>query len=209
MSISEVVNVHIRESFGTREARRLRTAGETPAVLYGHGEETISLSIPNDEVASLVRHGSRVVQLQGAASGNALVVDVQWDAFGNQVLHMDLTRVSAGESIETMVSVELRGDAPGTHEGGVVEHLLHEVEIRCPAISLPEKLRVNVNHLELDQHILVSDLELPEGVTVLTDAEAIVVQCVEAVEEVESEATGEGAEPEVIGRKEAEEGEGE
>jgi large subunit ribosomal protein L25 len=202
MSISEVVHVEVRSSRGTSQARRLRAHGKTPAVLYGHGEETVSLSIPSDEVSALLRHGGRVVELTGAVSGNALVREVQWDAFGAQVLHLDLTRVSRGETIETTILVELRGDAPGTHEGGVVQHFVHEVEIQCPVLSLPERLRVNINHLQLGQQITIADLEVPQGVTVLADPTTVVVQCTEAAEEVEVEAMAESAEPEVIGRKE-------
>ena len=67
MSITEVVHVQVREARGTRQARRLRAHGQIPAVLYGHGEKTVNLSIPTDEVAALLRHGGRVVELTGAA----------------------------------------------------------------------------------------------------------------------------------------------
>jgi large subunit ribosomal protein L25 len=190
-------------------ARRLRANGQIPAVLCGHGEETVSLSVRKDEIEALLRHGGRVVELQGAISGSALVREVQWDPFGAEVLHLDLTRVARGEMVEMMIPVELRGDAPGTHEGGVVEHLLHEVEIRCPVTELPERVRVNINHLELSQHITVADLELPPNVEVLNEPSAIVVQCVEPKELEEVEAMAETAEPEVIGRKETEEEENE
>ena len=79
----------------------------------------------------------------------------------------------------------------GRTKGVFVEHLLHEVEIQCPVTSLPEKLQVNINHLEFGQHVTVGDLELPEGVTVLADPAAVVVQCVEAVEMEEVEAATE------------------
>jgi large subunit ribosomal protein L25 len=205
MTITEVVHVQIRETRGSGRARRLRANGQVPAVLYGHGEPTVSLSVPKDELGALLRHGGRVVELQGAVSGNALIRDVQWDPFGAEVLHLDLARVARGETVEMTIPVELRGDAPGTHEGGVVEHVLHEVEIRCPVASLPERIRVNINHLELGQHITVAELEIPPQVEILAEPTAIVVQCVEAKEIVEVAAVAETAEPEVIGRKETEE----
>jgi large subunit ribosomal protein L25 len=149
-----------------------------------------------------------VVQLQGAASGDALVRDVQWDTFGGAVLHLDLTRVSAGETVEMTVPVELRGDAPGTHHGGVVQHLHHELEIRCPVRSLPERLEVNINHLELDGAITVADIKLPAGAEAVLPASDIVVQCVPAVEDADQGGVGsEGAEPELIKRKDAAAGE--
>jgi large subunit ribosomal protein L25 len=205
MTITEVVHVQLRESRGTGPARRMRAAGQIPAVLYGHGEATVSLSVRQDELAALLRHGGRVVELQGAVSGSALVREVQWDPFGAEVLHLDLTRVARGEMVEMTIPIELRGDAPGTHEGGVVEHLLHEVEIQCPVASLPEKIRVNINHLDLGQQITVADLDVPPGVTVVAELTAIVVQCVEAKDVTEADVIGESAEPELIGRKESEE----
>jgi large subunit ribosomal protein L25 len=209
MTITDVVHVQVREARGTRLARRLRANGQVPAVLYGHGEETVSLVVPKNELEALLRHGGRVVELQGAVSGSALLRDVQWDPFGVEVLHLDLARVRRGETVEMTIPVELRGDAPGTHEGGVVEHLLHELEIRCPVTELPERIRVNINHLELGQHITVAELDLPPQVEPLSEPTAIVVQCVQPKEVEEVEAVAETAEPEVIGRKETEEEESE
>ena len=140
-------------------------------------------------------------ELQGEEKGSDLACEVQWDCYGAHVLHLDLARVSQGESVETTVPVELRGDAPGTRHGGIVQHQLHEVRIQSPVAAIPEKIRVNINHLELGQEIKVSQLELPAGVKVLADADAIVVQCVEAGPEIELTAGGDAAEPELIGRR--------
>lgn len=209
MSSTEVVEVQVREGLGSRHARRLRTAGQTPVVLYGHGEETVSLTISSDQVDSVLRHGARVVELKGAATGSAFIREVQWDAFGNDVLHMDLTRVQAGETVEMEVPVELRGVAPGTRSGGVVQHLLHELHLKCSVGSIPEKLTVNINSLELLEAITVADVELPSGAETTAEPDAVIVQCVEATEEVEESAVADGAEPEVIGRKEEDEEGGE
>ncbi len=208
MSHTEVVHVEIRQSAGTRSSRKLRAAGRTPVVLYGHGEESVSLSISTEEIDSLVRHGGHVLELQGAVSGNALVKAVQWDALGMEVLHLDLTRVSAGEMVEATLPIELRGTAPGSKAGGIVELVLHELEIRCPVTSLPEKIQVSVKTLELGGTIHVSELSLPEGVTAVTDGSQVVVHCIEAKAD-ELEAAAESSEPEVIGRKAAEGEEGE
>jgi len=175
-------------------------------VLYGHGEETVSLSIATDEIGALLRHGGRVVELQGAVTGNALVRAVQWDSVGSGVLHLDLTRVSTGEMVDTTVPVKLRGTAPGTKQGGIVEHVLHELEIRCPVTTLPEELQVSINHLELGQTIHVSDLVLPEGARAVADATAVVVHCVLPAAEQETAAAA-ATEPELIGRRPAAEGE--
>jgi large subunit ribosomal protein L25 len=203
--MAEVLNVQIRATRGKRNARRLRATGATPAVLYGHGRETISLTVPTDELDALVRHGGRVVTLAGAVSERALVRELQWDTWGTHVLHVDLARVFEHEKVEVEVPLELRGEAPGVKEGGVVEHLVHQVRLQCEATLIPDKLHVNINHLNLDESIAMGDLELPERAALLEDPESIVVQCVAPAAEAAEEAVeAEGAEPEVIGRKEEE-----
>ena len=204
--MSDTLNAVVREQLGTNHTRRLRRSGQVPAILYGHGEKNVNLAIPGTEVSSAIRHGTKVVQVQGAISDSALISEVQWDAFGSTVLHLDLIRVSADEKVEVSVPIELRGEAPGTREGGITEHVTHEVQIECAVSALPEKLVVSVNDLHLGQSILASDLELPEGAVLLTAADAVIVHVIEPTADVEGEEIpGEGAEPEVIGEKHDEE----
>lgn len=180
----------------------MRRAGTIPAVLYGHKEESVSLAVPGDQLAAALRHHSRVVQLAGDVNEQALIRELQWDTFGAVVLHVDFTRVSADERVEVTVAIELRGEAPGTKEGGVVSHQLHEVEIECPAIAIPDALQVNINHLGLDQEIRLRDLTLPEGVKLLADEDSVVVEChVPAAIDLEAPSEAAPGEPEVIGRK--------
>lgn len=204
--MAQVLNVQIRDTRGKRNARRQRRAGHLPAVLYGHKLETISLSVPGEELESAIRHGARLIKLTGALDEQAFVREVQWDTYGQRVLHVDLTRVSEHEKVNVVVTVELRGEAPGVKVGGVVKQGLHEMEIECEATAIPEKISVGINQLEMGQKITVADLTLPPGVTPLVEPDSIVVECaepVEMVEEAPAEA-GEG-EPEVIGRKKEEE----
>ena len=200
------LNVELREAHGKRVNRRLRASGKVPAILYGHKQKCVSLSIPVGVLESVIRRGNRFVQLSGAVREKAIIKECQWDTWGKEVLHVDLTRVSEHEKIHVTVSLELRGEAPGTKDGGVVRQQLHEIELECEAASVPEKIEVNINRLGFEETLCVADLELPSGVTVLTDSTAIVVSCVAPVEVSEEDATAEGdAEPEVIGRKKAEE----
>jgi large subunit ribosomal protein L25 len=199
------LNVQLRETRGKRNARRLRNSGSIPAVLYGHGQEAVALTIPAEGMEDVMRHGARLVNLVGAVREQAFLREVQWDTWGSHVLHVDLTRISEHEKVQVEVAVELRGEAPGVRNGGVVTQHLHELEIECEVSSIPEKLFVKVNHLNLGDRILVKDLELPPTVSVLIDPELIVVECHEPAEEAEVEAAAEGAEPELIGRKAGEE----
>jgi len=204
--MAEVLNVQVRESLGKRNARRLRRRGGIPGVLYGHGQETISLWVPADQFEAALRHGSRLVTLAGAVSEQAFVRELQWDTWGKQVIHVDFTRVSAHERVRVTLPLELRGEAPGLREGGVLKHLLHQLHVECAATAIPDKLHVNINHLALGASITVGGLELPEGLTPLDDPDLTVVECAVPVE-VEEEAPAEAGavEPEVIGRKKEEE----
>jgi len=205
--MAESLTVEKRPNHGKRHSKRLRQTGAIPAVLYGHGEEPVSLSVPRDAFVSALRHGTRLVELQGAVSESALIRDLQWDTYGTGVLHIDFARVSADEKVKVTVPVEIRGQAEGVRAGGVLQHLVHQIEIECLATAIPEKLQVNVNNLQLNGTILVGQIELPAGVALLSDGEAIAIQCVEpaAEEEAGEGLAGEGAEPEVIGRKADEE----
>jgi len=204
--MSEVLNVKTRQTRGKNHARRSRRAGNVPAILYGHGKGNAALTVSGEELAAVMRHRSKLVELKGDVNETALIREVQWDTFGVEVLHVDFTRVKAGETVDMSVSVEIRGEAPGVREGGVVEHSVREVRIRCPVTSIPERLAVNVNSLHLDGAITTADLELPPGAELLSDGKAVVVHCVQPVPEEEEEVVaGEGAEPEVIGRKAEEE----
>jgi large subunit ribosomal protein L25 len=207
--MSEVLKVEVRKSRGKRQAKRLRKSGHVPAVLYGHGEANLSLTIPADQVKSAVRHGARVVDLDGAVKEKAFIRDLQWDTFGLDVLHLDLTRVSADEKVEVEVVVELRGEAPGVRDGGVVNQVLHHVDAECLVTAIPEKLTLRINSLGLDQSLTAADIELPPGTTLVTPGETLIVQCLLPREEEAAALPAEGAEPELIGRKAGEEEEGE
>jgi large subunit ribosomal protein L25 len=200
--MSEQIPTVARSKGGKHSNRRLRYSGQTPAVLYGHGEANVCLSVPSDKIAAALRHGSRLVGLTGVVNESAFIRDLQWDTYGTQILHVDFTRISVDELVKVHVAVELRGQAPGVKNGGAVEQLVHEVHLECPAGSIPEKLFVSINHLKLDDTITLAQLELPAKSKVFGDPEAIVVQCVIPVEKPDLEA-GEAAagEPEVIGAK--------
>jgi large subunit ribosomal protein L25 len=204
--MADMLNVKSRGTRGKRESRRLRRSGSIPAVLYGHGEANESLVVVSDEMAAVVRRGGRVVELKGAVNEKALIRDLQWDTYGTHVLHVDFTRVSEHERIEVKVAVELRGQAVGVKDGGVVEHFVHEVEIECEALAIPARLELNINELKIGDSLTAADLPLPSGVTLISDPDAVLVHCVEAREE-EAASAAASAEPEVIGRKPDEEAE--
>lgn len=199
-----------REGRGTRVARQLRAQGRVPAVLYGHKEATVPLALAGEELASAIRHGSRVVELKlDSGTQQALIREVQWDHLGKDLLHVDFIRVSKDERIHVAVPLEIRGLAPGVTGGGVLDQPLHAVHVECLAIAVPDSIRVNVSELQIGSAIHVRDLHLPPGVKVLDDPDAVVVIIKTPMAEPEAAPAPEAgaAEPEVIGRKAAEEGE--
>lgn len=208
---SEAISVEVREEVGKRKVKRLRAEGKIPAVIYGHGGGTVSLSIPADAINKIVHRGERIVGMTGGVTGDAFIREVQWDTFGNEVIHIDFARVQAGEMLSTTVSLNIRGVAPGTKVGGTVEQPVSEMEILCPPRSMTDRVDISVNELGMDEKITVGDLVLPEGAKAVLEPDTIIVQCVEkkvVVEEVEEDVApaADGAEPEVIGEKEEAEG---
>jgi large subunit ribosomal protein L25 len=208
MAESVVLTADSREGRGSQKARRMRRQGLIPAVLYGHGEGTASVSVNSDEFENAIRHGVRVIDLKTAKGvEKALVKDVQWDHLGKHVLHVDFARVSEKDRVKVAVQIELRGIAPGVTAGGLLDQPLHDLEIECQATSIPDSIRVAINELQIDQAIHVKDLKLPEGVVALMDPDAIVVHVTQKQAEPEptAEPIAEGVEPEVIGRTAKEE----
>jgi len=206
--MSDSVEVKLRKATGSRESRRLRNQGLVPAVLYGHGEKCVDLVATREAVEAAVRHGSRIVALKGAVKTGALIRELQWDTFGVEPIHVDFLRVSATDRVKVKVPVDLKGECPGQRAGGVLSLILHEIELECRADAVPEKIHAAVGKLQIGGTIKVHDLELPAGAKALADADEAVVTCTVAVEKAEEAAAG-GAEPELIGRKPAEEGEAE
>lgn len=200
-----------RDSTGSGKARRLRRQGGVPGVVYGHKEATVSVTLQSEELHKAIRQGARVVDLdQDGQVEKALIRELQWDPLGHDILHVDLARVAADERIAVDVRLELRGTSPGVTAGGVLDQPIHNVEVECLALSVPESLRVNISALQLNGAIHVRDLVLPPDVVVKADPDAIVVQVKPPqVEEEAAPTAAELAEPEIIGRKAAEEEESE
>ena len=208
--MAEQLQTEIRDDRGTKNARRLRQSGKTPAILYGHGKENVAIAIDSSSLEAILRRGQRLIELAGAVNENAFVRDVQWDTYGVNLLHMDLTRVREDDTVEIDVSIELRGTAPGVSSGGVVSQAIYSITLECPVMEIPEKLEVNINELQLEEIITVADIEIPANCTLITDPGTLAVQCIvrmEDEEEVEGddvEGTEDGeqvvsSEPELIG----------
>jgi large subunit ribosomal protein L25 len=186
---------------GTRVAQRLRKRGLIPAVIYGHKQAVVPITLTRDDVWRMVKSPGHLAELDlGGTTETVLIREVQWDHLGKEILHLDFARVSAEEMIETEVSLEIRGHAAGIAAGGIVEHLVHSLRINCRAGAIPDSIKVDISHLEVDQGVHVRDLSLPPDVTVDADPDLLLVHIVvRAVPEEPAEAVAESpTQPEVI-----------
>ncbi len=203
---SETLEVKKRDGLGTLASNRLRQQGYVPANLYGHGEPNVNLAVRADALNNIIHHGTKLLALTGDVSETALLREVQWDAFGMAVMHIDLARVSQSELVEVTLPVELHGEAPGTSEGGQLSFVSHELTIQCPASDIPDHLRINVGGLHLGQAIHASEVNLPGGAKMVTPGQVVVVQIVKPVGMSSEEAEAIlSAEPELIRKEKTEE----
>ncbi|MGD2174934.1 MAG: 50S ribosomal protein L25 [Candidatus Brocadiaceae bacterium] len=197
-----------REVRGTRACRRLRNQGLVPAVIYGRDEPNVLLTLRHEDIDELMESHAFVVEVQwDGQQENAQIKEVQYGALGDEVMHVDLVRISLTEKVTVGVPVEPHGDAAGVAEGGIQELVLHEVEVECLPTAIPEQIRVEVEELEIGDNLTVADLEFPVGVEPVTDPETVVVTVVPPAELEEEEEEPEELllEPELIGREAEEE----
>lgn len=209
-----------RDGSGKGAARKLRAAGRVPAVIYGHGEDTRKLSVDAHELKTLfskIRVENTVItmNIDGESSpSRALVREVQRHAFRDDVVHVDFYQIHAGETLTVEVPIRLVGSAPGVKEGGIMQQVLDEIEVKCLPDRIPETLDVDISTMVIGDSVHVRDIEQPEGVEFLIDLERTVCSLMaptlvtEVEEEEEAEALeGEIEEPEVIARGKADEDE--
>ena len=197
--MAEVLDVEKREQVGSSATERLRRSGRVPAVVYGHGEANEHVSVPAAQVKSLLRHHSKTAELAGDLKETALVSEVQWDPLGIEVLHLDLIRVNLKELVQVTVAVHRHGDAAGLRQGGLLIDNAHEVEIECFAGQIPENLSLNVTDLDLGGQKTAGDLDLPEGVSLITPAETVLTH-IEPPKGASKETADALTEPEVIAK---------
>ena len=186
---------------GSRVARRLRAMGRVPAVIYGHKQAVVPISLGRHDVLRMIKSQGHLADLDvSGTTETVLIRDVQWDHLGKEVLHLDFSRVSAEEIIETEVAVELRGQAAGLANGGILEQLVRSLSIKCKAGAIPDSLKIDISNLQVDEGIHVRDLVLPADVTVSADPDVLIVHVVVRASQAEpAEAAAEApVQPEVI-----------
>ncbi len=214
--MSLVIKAEKREALGKNASRRLRRQGQIPAVLYGEGTLNIPLVLGKKDVISILKSETGENTIFKVAfdskTQDAMIKELQVDPRTDELLHVDLIKISMDKAIRVSVPILLQGDPVGVKaEGGFVDFMTREIEIECLPGDIPENVKVDISGLHLHQALKVGDIQLPPGVKAVSDPGAVVVLIsmprVEEVEvkPVEEEVIAEPAEPEVIKKERAEE----
>ena len=163
-----------RQASGRAGSRRLRNAGKVPAIVYGGGQPPSAVTLDHNSLLHQMEHEAfytSILTLKlGKASESVVVKDVQRHPSRHQIVHMDLQRVRADEELTLSVPVHFVNEDTSIGvktQGGVADHLMSDVEVTCLPKDLPEYLSVDVSGIELDQIVHLSDIKLPEGVTLV------------------------------------------
>jgi large subunit ribosomal protein L25 len=206
-----------RTTSGKGAARSLRSAGEIPAVIYGHAREPQSLAIPTREFEKLlekVSAESTVIELNLASGvSRTLIREIQRHPFKKQILHIDFQELVAGEKVSVNVPIVLTGTPEGVRvSGGILSQVMSELTILVDPVNIPRRIEADVTNVAIGHSLHVSDLSIPDGVEVLDELDATVAVVsapkVEAEPTPGAETAETAAEPELIRKtKEDEEGE--
>lgn len=199
-----------RDKLGKGGARKARAAGNIPGVVYGHGEEPVPVAVGATEFANALRGhkgGNPIVNLNlGNGDVTALIRDVQYDPITQAILHLDFQHISLTEMVEVEVPVHLTGLAIGVKDGGgILEHLIRSLEVRCLPTAIPASIDVDVTALAVGDSLHVSVVKV-EGLEILTDPSATIAIVASPTVEAEpaaadATAAATTAEPEVVGAK--------
>lgn len=202
-----------REHAGSKSASKLRKAGRIPATVYGHKQDAESISINGHDFGLQLHRGVKLFDVDVAGKNEKMLVkEIQYDYLGKDMVHVDFIRVDLSEKVRVSVPIELKGVAKGAAEGGIIQSHLDKVELECLVLEIPDAIVFNVKNVGIGDAVHASDLELPAGAKLLSDAKALILTCnivaqAKTTEELEAETPAAG--PEVITERKPVEGEGE
>lgn len=201
------LQAEVRTQSGTAAVKRLRKAGTVPAALYGSKVAPSGLQVHGKTFSKLLEGSASdnilvSLKIAGAADQLALVQEVQHDYLRGGILHIDFHAIAADEEIHANVPVVTTGEAKGAKQGGMVEAIHHEIEVRCLPKDLPESIQIDVTDLEVGKGIHVSEIAFPEGVTPRLGGDVVIIMCEEPRVEAEPEPAA-GAAPAAKGAAKA------
>jgi large subunit ribosomal protein L25 len=202
-----VVKAEKREGRGTNFARGLRREGKIPATVYGGGEDAVAITAELKDLAAIIRSDSGAntlftLEIEGMAESRVIFQDRQIDPVHGRLLHADLRRLSKGEKIDLTIPVHLIGEPKGVRdEGGLLEQLMREINVKCLPSNIPDSIDVNVEELDMNESISIADIEAGEGIEILESPESVIASVVFVREEIEEEEVDEDLEPGIVGEE--------
>ncbi|MDO8525890.1 MAG: 50S ribosomal protein L25 [Candidatus Omnitrophota bacterium] len=219
-----ILKAEVRTASGKRVAKDLRANGFVPGNVYKGGHSATSLQVSAANLAEVLRTkaGENVIitlKLSGAVPSDSretkektvVIKELQREPIKNRILHVDFNEISLTETLKVNVPLLSRGEPVGVKvDGGILEHVIRELQVECLPTAIPEKVEIDVSSLKINETIHVKDIVPPEGVKILNDGE-LIAMIVKApkVEAPKEEIAAEGAlEPELIRKKKEEEAEG-
>jgi large subunit ribosomal protein L25 len=162
------LKVSERTDFGSRSTRRLRRSGLVPGIVYGGGSDTRHFQVEERDLRNVLVHGGALIDVELDGKATPVVIkDQQRHPVRGQVIHLDLLEVKLDEEIEADVTIELLGteEAPGVKEGGVLEHVTHQITISALPTEIPESIAADVSGMEIGDTLQLAMVEPPEGVS--------------------------------------------
>lgn len=211
------INSTVRDECGKGYARRLRMRGQVPAVLYSKGNSSLYALNPKeiDKLLQTPAGENSLITLQSGEAGNhdsrlAILKALQRDPIRGQILHVDLFEISLNDPLTLRVPVEIVGVSVGVKNGGLLQHNLRDIEIRCLPSLIPDTIRIDITSLKIGDALHVKDISALEGIEMMADPELVLVSVAAPMSEAKLEAilaagSKETKAPEVIGAKEKEE----
>ena len=182
------IEAELRNEFGKGAARRTRRAGRVPAVIYGHGAEVRHLSLPEHELMLALKTPNVLIRLEGlpGRAGLALPKAVQRNPLKGDIEHVDLIEVRRGEKVTVEIPVQVTGEI---EPGGLLDQQMVRLTVEAEATNIPQGITVDVEGMEIGASVHAKDLDLPSGVTLAADPEALVLHVLAAptAEQIEAE----------------------
>jgi large subunit ribosomal protein L25 len=199
------LKAEIRQQTGSKATSRLRKQGLIPAIVYGHKQAPTAVSLNAHDFVEGLHHGHRLMDVKIDKKPQTVIVkDVQYDYMGKEIIHADLMRVDITETVTVTVPLEFKGKALGAEGGGIIQGHLNHLEVACKVTDIPESIVVSVKDMNIGDSLHVRDIQIPEGLKLISDPERLVVSCILVIEVKTTEQIEEEAPPapEVIGEAE-------
>ena len=177
-----------RTEFGKGPARRIRSAGRVPAVLYGHGTETRHVTLPGHQLLMALKTPNVLIQVEGLSGSSQLTLPkaVQRDPIRGDIEHVDLILVRRGEKVTVEIPVQVTGEV---EPGGLLDQQMVRLSVEAEATQIPQGITVDVEGMEIGASVHAGDLDLPSGVTLVAEPELLVLHVLAAptAEQIEAE----------------------